>query len=370
MFGATGLGLAISREIVEALGGEIGLERNPAGGTTFWFTACFDAPSATRVDLEDEHARTWLRGRRVLVVDDNEHNRLILEEQLGWWHVRSSSVATVDDALTALAAAVEAGDPLHGVLLDLMMPRRDGLELAEELRRDPAYDDLVLLMLTSRNVPDPERARAARVDDLLTKPVLATALRDALLHHLAGAGPRPTDDAAEAVVRPERCRVLVVEDNPVNQMVAIGMLESLGYEVETADDGVAGLEAMARATYDAVLMDVQMPRMDGYTATREIRAHEEVGRRIPVIAMTAAAVEGERERCLAAGMDDFLTKPVDPTALRAVMGRWLAGTPEEERVEELVEERMEQTDGRGTAPPIEGLDQARLDELRDLDPGD
>ena len=362
MYGGTGLGLAISREIVEALGGEIGLEPNPAGGSIFWFTACLEAPSGALLELEDEYARNLLRDRRVLVVDDNEHNRLILEEQLRWWRARPQVVAGADEALAALAAATEDGDPFEGVLLDLVMPRRDGLDLAEELRRDPAYDDVVLLMLTSRTVPDPDRVRAARIVDLLAKPVLGSVLRDALLHHLAGAAPRPSDERAQTCTTRERCRVLVVEDNPVNQMVATGMLESLGYEAETADDGVSALEAMARGSYDAVLMDVQMPRMDGYAATRQIRAHEEAGHRIPVIAMTAAAVEGERDRCLAAGMDDFLTKPVDHAALRAVLERWLSDSAE-------VEERVDERSGRNQAPD-EDLDRRRLDELRDLDPGD
>ena len=362
MYGGTGLGLAICREIVGALGGEIGLEPNPGGGTVFWFTACFESPSGARLELEDDYVRSWLRDRRVLVVDDNEHNRLILEEQLAWWQARSLAVTGADEALAAMAAAVEEGDPFQGVLLDLAMPRRDGLDLAEDLRRDPAYDDVVLLMLTSHSIPDPERVRTARISGLLGKPVLASALRDALLEHLAGVAARPSEQSAETGVSRERHRVLVVEDNPVNQMVATGMLEALGYETETADDGIKAIEAMAAASYDAVLMDVQMPRMDGYAATREIRSLEELGRRIPVIAMTAAAVEGERDRCLAAGMDDFLTKPVDPAALRTVLERWLSGSSE-------VEDSVAQRPGDDSAP-IEGLDRARLDELRDLDPGD
>jgi len=370
MFGGTGLGLAISREIVEALGGEIGLEPNPAGGSIFWFTARFEAPSGSRVDKEDEHARGRLGDRRVLVVDDNEHNRLILEEQLGGWNVRPASVSGADDALAALAGAAAAGDPFEAVLLDLMMPRRDGLDLAEDLRRDRAYDDVVLIMLTSRSVPDPDRVHAARVADLLAKPVPASTLRDALLRHLAGVVPSPAGSARTDHVVSERHRILVVEDNPVNQMVATGMLESLGYEARTADDGVAALEAIAGGDFDAVLMDVQMPRMDGYAATREIRARESTGR-IPVIAMTAAAVEGERERCLAAGMDDFLTKPVDPTALGQAMSRWVAA-PVDTHTGVRGEDADEAPETSSTARsrPVKGLDTRRLDELRDLDPGD
>jgi CheY-like chemotaxis protein len=361
-FGGTGLGLAISREIVDALGGQTGLEPNPSGGSLFWFTASFDPPSGAIVDPEDEHARTWLAGRRVLVVDDNETNRLILQEQLGWWQVRSLAVPSADAALAALAAAVDEGDPFDAALLDLVMPEQDGLDLAEAVRRETAYDGLVLLMLTSRTAPDPARVGRAGVAAELAKPVLAGVLRDALLRHLAGVGSRPAGEADPVARDTERRhRVLVVEDNPLNQMVATGLLGSLGYLTGTAEDGVEAVEAMARGGYDAVLMDVQMPRMDGYAATREIRAQEERGHRVPVIAMTAAAVEGERERCLAAGMDDFLTKPVDPAALRSVLGRWLAGSTDEEQI---VTEPTPRQD------PIGDLDLDRLDELRDLDPGD
>ncbi|NYD41420.1 PAS domain-containing hybrid sensor histidine kinase/response regulator [Nocardioides panaciterrulae] len=361
-YGGTGLGLAISREIVEALGGEIGLEPNPGGGTVFWFTADFEAAAGDVADPDDEYARGWLRGRRVLVVDDNEHNRLVLQEQLGWWGVRAHVVAEAHAAVAAVEAAAREGDPFDAALLDLVMPGRDGLDLAEDLRSRPENDDLVLLMLTSRTVPDPDRVRAARVTDLLTKPVLWAALRDVLLHHVAGAGPRPSISGGQPAGPSRRHRVLVVEDNPVNQMVAVGMLEALGYAAETADDGQAALEALARPGqdgYDAILMDVQMPRMDGYAATRQIRAREQ-GDRVPVIAMTAAAIEGEKDRCLAAGMDDFLTKPVDITVLRAVLDKWLAGKGAPPAGTDPCP---------AAAPRIEGLDVPRLDELRDLDPG-
>ena len=366
VYGGTGLGLAISREIVEALGGDIGLEPNAGGGSVFWFTATFDEPTGTSSDPDDEYARSWLRGRRVLVVDDNDHNRLVLEEQLARWQVRSLSAADADEAVASLARASEEGDPFDGVLLDLVMPRRDGFGLAEEIRRNPAYDQLPLLLFTSFAAPDAERVAACRISECLTKPVLSDALRTALLRQLAGVDPRPTDEPAEAEGAGHRHRVLVVEDNPVNQMVAVGILESLGYLVETADDGVIALDLLARRDFDAVLMDVQMPRMDGYAATRELRRRGQDVDRIPVIAITAAAVEGERERCLASGMDDFLTKPVDASALRAVLDRWLhdggAGHGP-------LPQRDTQADAEETTM-TDGLDVGRLDELRDLDPGD
>ncbi|GCD90811.1 response regulator [Nocardioides sp. LS1] len=363
IYGGTGLGLAISREIVEALGGTIGLEPNPDGGTLFWFTAVFDAPAGTATDPDDVYARSWLAGRRVLVVDDNSHNRLILQEQLTWWQVRCAAVDGADAAMVALADAAAAGDPFDGVLLDMAMPRRDGLDLALDLRSRPEYDDLVLLMLTSPPVPEGARFEAARIADCLNKPVLSGSLRTALLAHLAGVGPRPSVPVAEVEDSAKRHRVLVVEDNPVNQMVAVGLLEALGYHATTADDGLSAIDVLLEESFDVVLMDVQMPRMDGYAATRAIRERQDGGPRIPVVAMTAAAVEGERERCLAAGMDDFLTKPVDPSALAAVLQRWIETTPDDA----MSPDRQRETEVPDRAP-IEGLDESRLDELRELDP--
>ncbi|GAB2458557.1 hypothetical protein GCM10027062_43010 [Nocardioides hungaricus] len=360
-FGGTGLGLAISKEIVEALGGEIGLDANPGGGSVFWFTARFGAPAGPSVDADDEYARSWLAGRRVLVVDDNDHNRLILEEQLAWWRLRTAAAVDADSAESAIAGALAAGDPFEGVLMDLSMPDRDGLDLARALARTPAYDSILRLMLTSATSPEAEDLEACRIAECLTKPVLAGDLRRSLLRHLAGVEPRALAEPPASGDGP-RLRVLVVEDNPVNQLVAVGLLEALGYVARTADDGVVALEVLRDAAFDLVLMDVQMPRLDGYETTRAIRAVEPPGVRVPVIAMTAAAVEGERERCLEAGMDDFLTKPVDPAALAGVLDLWAGGAGPRERgsVRAVTEDRD---------AALAGLELDRLDELRDLDPG-
>ncbi|MDN4175563.1 response regulator [Nocardioides sp. SOB77] len=361
VYGGTGLGLAISKEIVEALGGEIGFAPNPGGGSVFSFSAVFDQATGTAPDAADAYARTWLAGQRVLVVDDNAHNRLILEEQLRWWNVRAVSVASADEAETALAQALADGDPFDGALLDMAMPGRDGLDLARTLRRDPAYDAVSLVMLTSFTAVDQAEVSGAGISSCLTKPVLAPVLRGVLLGALAGVESSPAAPEPKPQAGAEQ-RVLVVEDNPVNTMVASGLLESMGYQVLTAEDGVEALGVLAEESVDAVLMDVQMPRMDGYAATRELRRREGNGHRVPVIAMTAAAVEGERERCLAAGMDDFLTKPVDPVALGSVLSQWVGATAPAPSIEE---------DPVETSPsePVEGLDVERLDMLRDLDPG-
>ena len=359
--GGTGLGLAISREIVRALDGEIGVDSVPGRGSEFWFTATFGAPSGRGESPEDEYARTWLAGRRVLVVDDHQQHRAVLAGQLSWWRVRPDDVGSAIDAEQALADAVSAGDPFEAVLVDrtLTLPRRNGLHLVRALRRDPAYDDLTLLVLSSTTDLDTAAAREQGIADCLTKPVLGRTLRAALLEHLAG-----VDVQAVAADKPgqrpgARRRILVVEDNTVNKMVAVGLLDALGYDADTADDGLAALDAFDPGRHDAILMDVQMPRLDGYAATRAIRERES-GHRVPILAMTAAAIQGERERCLAAGMDDFLTKPVDPDALAAALNRWVSGEP------------AARIGARPLPTPAvdgAGLDVGRLDMLRDMAPG-
>ncbi|MET0525275.1 MAG: response regulator [Nocardioides sp.] len=325
--GGTGLGLAISREIVHALGGEIGVDSMAGEGSIFWFTAVFDHPDGAE-SADDAHARTWLAGRRVLVIDGSEGNRRVICEQLEWWRIRWDAVASADEAELALEDAIVEGDPFDAVLIDrtLSLPRRSGLILARTLRSQRAYDDLPLLLTTSTTDLDFAAVRAGGIAETLSRPVSSQALRSALLHHVAGVEASP---APAPTVTPEtgsRRRVLVVEDNPVNQMVAVGLLDALGYDAETADDGVEAVEIFDPERFDCVLMDVQMPRLDGYAATRAIRERGDA-RRVPVLAMTAAAIEGERERCLAAGMDDYLTKPVDPEALGAALTTWLSDEP-------------------------------------------
>ncbi len=322
VYGGTGLGLAIARDIVEALGGRLGHADRPGGGSIFTFTAALRRAAGTHVERQDAHARELLAGRRVLVVDEVEANRAILTEQLAWWNVEVEAVASTEVALAQLSHAAAHGVPYDAVLLDLSMPDHGELDLAAAVRSRPEIAETTLLVLSSAPSPLSGRAGELGVADHLVKPVLTSSLRATLLEHLAGVE-EPRTPTPDAEPQPVRHRVLVVEDNPVNQMVATGLLESLGYLAHTADDGLAALEVLRTECYDAILMDVQMPRMDGYSTTRALRSREPDGVRVPVVAMTAAALEGERERCLDAGMDDFLTKPVDAAAVDAVLTRWL-----------------------------------------------
>jgi signal transduction histidine kinase/CheY-like chemotaxis protein len=322
--GGTGLGLATSRMLTQLMGGEIGVDSEKGAGSRFWFTALFresdrKAPSPPPT--------ASLSGTAIAVVDDNRTNRTILERYLSSWGMRDRAFENGRQALDVLREAAQGDDPFEVAIVDMMMPGMDGAAVAAEIRADPRMKDMVVILLTSagrseRPVPG--------IDMELVKPVRPSLLFD-VLHSLLAAkpqhanrqvldeGPTPTEQASR-----RWARVLVVEDNIANLKVAVRMLEKLGYRADVAANGTEAVRILGEVRYDAVLMDCHMPEMDGFDATRAIRQSEPEGRHTPVIAMTASALSGDRERCLAAGMDDYVAKPIKLHVVAAVLERWLA----------------------------------------------
>jgi two-component system sensor histidine kinase/response regulator len=361
-YGGTGLGLAISKQIVELMGGTISLESRVGNGSTFSVTLRLaKQPPGSGPAREP---RRDLSGLRVLIVDDNATNRTILRHQVSAWGMPAATAEGGAQALEMLRGARAVGASYDVALLDMEMPGMDGLELARAIRDDPTLDGIRLLLLTSSGVRGTaEMAREAGLSAYLTKPVRQSQLFDCLASVVSESAV-PERLVTRHTVSEQRARnrplVLVADDNAVNQKVAVAMLSRLGYRADVVANGAEAVEAVSRIHYGAVLMDCQMPEMDGFEATEEIRRREQGERRLPIIAMTAAAMQGDQERCLAVGMDDYVSKPTRPDDLRAVLARWVPEGGAQARVPAPPAPEAE--------PAAHVLDPQRLRELRDLDP--
>ena len=314
------------------MGGEIGVESEPGVGSSFSFTVPFkEQPVGISAAPE---LSADLKELRALIVDDNATNRRILQDQLSSWGMENGEAGDGPGALEALRSAAQRGEPYDLAILDKQMPEVDGMELAETIKAEPNISATRLVLLTSVGKRgEGAAARRAGVEAYLTKPVRQSELYDCLVTVMSAQAEAEVPEEERRLVTRHtlrekraggRARVLVAEDNLVNQKVATRMLENLGYRADLAKDGREALEALARNPYGAVLIDVQMPEMDGYEATAEIRRREEDrGSRTPVIAMTANAMQGDREKALEAGMDDYVSKPVKSEELAAVLRRWI-----------------------------------------------
>ena len=344
-YGGTGLGLAICRQLVSLMNGEIGVESTPGQGSVFWFTVPFEHPAVAPAPAPK--ALPALARARVLIVDDNAANRQLLARQLNNWAVRNEDAASGSEALAKLRTAAP-GDPFTLVLLDMQMPEMDGLSLARAISAEAELGMPRLILLTSVSAqPEEEEVKRAGIQLCLVKPVRQSRLFDALVTVTAEgaeeaaraamaptpAPPKPAPAPLPAVAA-KQAHILLAEDNLINQKVALGQLAQLGCTADVVGDGREAVAALERAAYDIILMDCQMPEMDGYEAAKLIRQREREqvqsgrGQRpVHIIAMTASVMQGDRERCLAAGMNDYVSKPVEEEELAAALARWQPPVP-------------------------------------------
>ncbi len=331
--GGTGLGLVISKRLAEAMGGSIGMKSEPGLGSTFWFTTKAELQPRGSAE-ERELLETKLRGQRILVVDDNATNRQVASAYLRAWGFRCDLARLPSQGLTMMHDARVRGDPYQLAVLDYQMPEMDGLELGRLIRTDPRFADVQLVLLTSVGTRgDSVEARQAGFAARLMKPVRPAHLRSCVVGALLKRAqpvespvqpPSALPKARADGGRPAGAvRVLIAEDNAVNQRVILLTLVGMGIRADAVSSGREALRALANTTYDLILMDCQMPEMDGFETTREIRRRENGGEHTPIVAVTARAMHGDRERCMEAGMNDYVAKPVRQEELVRAVERWL-----------------------------------------------
>jgi two-component system sensor histidine kinase/response regulator len=330
-YGGTGLGLAICRSLIEMMQGEMGVKSEIGKGSTFWFTVKLEKQTQASSDTETLRTTIEIAGSRALIVDDNATNREILHYQLLAWKIQNASTSGGAEALTMLREAAAAGEPYNLVILDMQMPVMDGIMLARAIKAEPLFANTKLIMLSSMSEQlEQDELRAVGINACLVKPAkqscLFNCIADALGAKRAPSASITVTETSTAPVDSRKARILLAEDNTINQDVALGQLDRLGYTADVVSNGREALDAVNSKPYDIVLMDCMMPEMDGYQATKKIRELERQNLnsrpRVHIVAMTANAMLGDRDKCIAAGMDDYVSKPVQLADLRRALEKW------------------------------------------------